>query len=84
MTMTIDNKLIVPSYIAAEQREQELKKQAEAAASEKAENARKAKMLPEPCGYHLLCQVPEVDKKHGELIVKADSTVRVEEHTTVS
>lgn len=82
MTMTVDSKLIVPSYIAAELREKELKDKAETI--EKVdESAPKGSLLPRPCGYNILCAVPEVEKTYGGLLAKADSTVRVEEHTTV-
>lgn len=44
----------------------------------------KAKLLPEPSGYRLLCAVPEAEKTFGESgIVKADEFVRTEEQTTV-
>jgi len=42
----------------------------------------KAKQIPDPTGYRILCMVPVVDEKIGSLI-KAQETVRVEEQTTV-
>ena len=48
------------------------------------ESARKAKQIPVPTGYHLLCMVPKIEDKFGDsVIAKAGSTVRVEEQTTV-
>jgi co-chaperonin GroES (HSP10) len=46
-------------------------------------DAEKAKQLPEPSGYKLLCALPEVEDKYESGILKADTTVRVEEHSTV-
>jgi co-chaperonin GroES (HSP10) len=44
----------------------------------------KAKQLPDPSGYKLLCMVPQIDNKYGETgLLKADETLRVEEQTTV-
>lgn len=43
----------------------------------------KAKLLPEPKGYRILCAVPHVDEEYEGGIVKADETKRVEEQTTV-
>jgi co-chaperonin GroES (HSP10) len=44
---------------------------------------KRAKQLPEPKGYHLLCMVPKVDSEYAGGIVKSDETVRVEEQTTI-
>lgn len=45
---------------------------------------RKAKQLPEPAGFRLLCMVPKIDDTFGDSkILKADDTVRVEEQTTL-
>jgi co-chaperonin GroES (HSP10) len=50
---------------------------------EKQEDARKAKQLPEPSGYHLLCAIPEIEEKFdNSLIIKADTTVHREEILT--
>jgi len=44
----------------------------------------KAKQLPDPAGYKLLCMVPNIEEKYGESgLIKADETLRVEEQTTV-
>jgi co-chaperonin GroES (HSP10) len=42
-----------------------------------------ATQLPQPQGYKLLCAVPEVEDKFESGILKADSSVRIEEHSTV-
>ena len=47
------------------------------------EEAAKAKLLPEPKGYHILCAVPHVEEEFDGGIIKADETKRVEEQTTV-
>jgi len=39
--------------------------------------------LPEPKGWKILCAVPEVEDKYESGILKADSSVRIEEHSTV-
>ena len=47
------------------------------------EAAKKAKLLPEPQGYRILCAVPQVEEEFDGGIIKADDTKRVEEQTTV-
>jgi co-chaperonin GroES (HSP10) len=47
------------------------------------EQAEKAKLLPEPKGYKLLCAVPQVQEEFDGGIIKADDTKKVEEQTTV-
>lgn len=44
----------------------------------------KAKQLPEPKGYHILCMVPKADEKFSAdgKIVKAESVQKVDEITT--
>ena len=44
----------------------------------------KAKQLPRPSGYHILCAIPEAEKQYeGEAgLVKADETMRNEETLT--
>ena len=42
----------------------------------------KAKQLPDPSGYRLLCAVPEVENKTEGGIYKADVTMQYEELTT--
>jgi co-chaperonin GroES (HSP10) len=49
----------------------------------KSSAAEKAKQLPQPKGYRLLCMVPSVEETFAGGIVKADETKRVEEQTTV-
>ena len=44
---------------------------------------KRAKQLPEPKGYHLLCMVPKVESEYDSGLVKAEETVRVEEQTTI-
>ena len=39
----------------------------------------KAKQLPEPTGYRILCAVPEVEKEYESGIIKPDSHIRHEE-----
>ena len=46
--------------------------------------AQKATQLPMPSGYRLLCMVPQVEDKFGESgLLKPDSMVKTEEHSTV-
>lgn len=46
-------------------------------------DARKAKQLPDPSGYKILCAVPEVEETFGDSgIVKASTTTSTEELTT--
>ena len=39
----------------------------------------KAKQLPEPSTYHLLCVIPETDEKYDSGLVKAGQTMHFEE-----
>jgi co-chaperonin GroES (HSP10) len=39
----------------------------------------KAKQLPEPSTYHLLCMIPETDEKYDSGIVKSGQTMHFEE-----
>jgi co-chaperonin GroES (HSP10) len=40
----------------------------------------KARQLPDPTGYRILCAIPEVEKAHeGSGILKADATINYEE-----
>lgn len=44
----------------------------------------KAKQLPLPKGYRILCMVPQVEDTFGESgLLKPDSLVKVEEHSTI-
>jgi co-chaperonin GroES (HSP10) len=48
------------------------------------EAERKAKQLPEPSGYRLLCMVPKIEDTFGDsVIVKSEKTLNAEEQTTV-
>jgi co-chaperonin GroES (HSP10) len=45
--------------------------------------AKMATQLPKPAGYRLLCAVPQVEDKFESGILKPDSMVKTEEHSTV-
>lgn len=40
---------------------------------------KKAKQLPEPTGYHILCTIPEVEAKYSTGLLKSDISMRHEE-----
>ena len=40
---------------------------------------KKAKQIPEPSGFHILCMVPEIESKFDSGIVKAETTINFEE-----
>lgn len=42
----------------------------------------KAKQLPNPSGYRILCGIPEIDEKYDSGLLKADATVQTEELLT--
>jgi co-chaperonin GroES (HSP10) len=42
----------------------------------------KAKQLPRPTGYRMLCAIPEVEREFEGGLVKADETIMVEETLT--
>ena len=42
----------------------------------------KAKQLPEPVGYRILCAVPEIEKEFDNGLIKTDETIRNEETLT--
>ncbi len=48
-----------------------------------AEAEEKARQLPIPKGYRILCMVPKIESLYESGLVKAEETVRVEEQTTV-
>jgi co-chaperonin GroES (HSP10) len=48
--------------------------------SKKAEE--KAKQLPKPQGYRILCAIPEAEKEFDSGIIKADTTLRTDELLT--
>jgi co-chaperonin GroES (HSP10) len=43
---------------------------------------RKAKQLPDPSGYRILCAIPEIEEKYDSGILKSDLTVQHEELLT--
>jgi co-chaperonin GroES (HSP10) len=43
----------------------------------------RASQLPEPMGFRLLCVVPQIEEEYSSGILKAESTVKTEEQTTV-
>jgi len=43
---------------------------------------RKAKQLPEPAGYRILCALPEIEEKYESGILKSDETRHYEEVLT--
>ena len=47
-----------------------------------ASNEEKAKQLPKPSGYRILCAIPEIEKEFDSGLVKAESTVHYEEVLT--
>lgn len=44
----------------------------------------RARQLPDPSGYRLLCMVPKIESEYSSGIIKADETMKVEEQTTVT
>ena len=42
----------------------------------------KAKQLPKPSGYHILCAIPEIEAEFESGILKADATLQYEEMLT--
>jgi co-chaperonin GroES (HSP10) len=47
------------------------------------EAAEKAKQIPDPTGYHILCMVPKIDSTYESGLIKADETIHVESQTTM-
>jgi len=45
-------------------------------------NEKKAKQLPDPSGYRILCAIPEIDDKYDSGIIKSDITLQHEELLT--
>jgi hypothetical protein len=43
-----------------------------------ATNEEKARQLPKPSGYRILCAIPEIEKEYDSGIVKADTTMHYE------
>jgi len=44
-----------------------------------ATNEEKAKQLPDPTGYHVLCAIPQIEAKYDSGILKADKVRQFEE-----
>jgi co-chaperonin GroES (HSP10) len=42
----------------------------------------KAKQLPQPVGFHILCAIPEIEKEYDSGLIKADQTLHYEEVLT--
>lgn len=51
-------------------------------AADSEEAARKAKQLPDPQGYRVLCAIPDIENKYDSGIIKADITRQHEEILT--
>ena len=51
-------------------------------AADSEEAARKAKQLPDPQGYRILCAIPDIENKYDSGIIKADITRQHEEILT--
>lgn len=47
-----------------------------------ATNEEKAKQLPKPAGYHILCAIPEAEDQYDSGLAKAEETMRIEEALT--
>jgi co-chaperonin GroES (HSP10) len=47
-----------------------------------ATNEEKAKQLPTPSGYRILCAIPEIDKEYESGVLKSDLTLHYEELLT--
>jgi len=43
---------------------------------------KKAKQIPIPSGFHILCMIPEVEDKFDNGIIKAETTIFAEERLT--
>jgi len=35
----------------------------------------KARQLPQPSGYHILCAIPEIEKEYDSGLIKAEQTL---------
>ena len=42
----------------------------------------KARQLPQPSGYHILCAIPEIEKEYDSGLIKAEQTLHFEEVLT--
>jgi len=43
----------------------------------------RAKQIPDPSGYRILCMVPKIDDTYKSGLIKADQTMHVEQQTTL-
>jgi co-chaperonin GroES (HSP10) len=72
------SELILPPGISLPKPIQAIDKPDESASAEE-----KAKQLPDPTGWKILCVLPDVEEKfEGTEIVKADAYMKAEEHGT--
>jgi co-chaperonin GroES (HSP10) len=62
--------------------EKKWEEEASKAAEEQEEAVNKAKQLPDPTGYHILCAIPQIEQKYDSGIIKADVTRHHEEILT--
>ena len=51
--------------------------------AETQETIDRASQLPNPSGFKLLCAIPQIEEEYSSGIIKAESTVKTEEQTTV-
>ena len=51
--------------------------------AETQETIDRASQLPDPSGFKLLCAIPHMEEEYAGGIIKAESTVKAEEQTTV-
>ena len=52
------------------------------AVNTEASTEEKARQLPQPSGYHILCAIPEIEKEYDSGLIKADQTIHYEEILT--
>ena len=48
-----------------------------------AEAVEKATQMPAPKGYKILCMVPQAEQRYENGLLKADTTITTEEHSTL-
>jgi len=73
--------LILPGYIAAEQKE--TAREAVTGDSPDEKDAKLASQLPKPQGFKILIGLPKIEEKYDSGIIKADAIVRQDEIATV-
>ena len=49
----------------------------------KQEAEEKAKQIPDPVGYRILCMVPKIESTFKSGIIKSDDTINLEQQTTI-